>query len=330
MRKPHHGALVLVFTLLCVFLLISRSSGYVNAQQPEPLTATARGIQLYRQGDVAGAIKILKKAVKWFPDDADAWYYLGLAFINQGMFAQARPQFEHLIQLRPDSADGHAKLAYALILANEPRKAIAIARRAIELGDQSPEAHYAIAEGSFRLDSPEQAVEEADAALMVSPDFPPALITKSLADLSLERYSEAADSLTRFLAISPDNEDADTWREQLEQMRARAAQPATTNSVPENTTFSRKMVTQKVRVLTKPEPEYTEAARRAGVEGTVVLKTIFSSDGEVKKIQVIRALGYGLTTRAIRAARQIKFLPAIKDGRPVSMYMQLEYNFHLY
>jgi protein TonB len=61
-----------------------------------------------------------------------------------------------------------------------------------------------------------------------------------------------------------------------------------------------------------------------------VLRTVFSSNGEVKDIYVVRALGYGLTTRAINAARKIKFTPAIKDGRPVSMYIQLEYNFSLY
>jgi hypothetical protein len=57
---------------------------------------------------------------------------------------------------------------------------------------------------------------------------------------------------------------------------------------------------------------------------------IFASDGELKHILIIRALGYGLTTQAIKAARLIKFEPAMKDGRPVSMYMRLEYNFNLY
>jgi outer membrane biosynthesis protein TonB len=44
----------------------------------------------------------------------------------------------------------------------------------------------------------------------------------------------------------------------------------------------------------------------------------------------MQALPYGLTTRAVRAARQIRFTPAEKDGKPVSMYIQLEYNFNLY
>jgi len=222
-------------------------------------------------------------------------------------------------------------LAYALILANEPQKAMTVGQRALELGVKTPEAHYAIAEANFRLNSPEKAVEEADAALMVDPDFLPALITKSLAHLSLKHYSEAAASLEKFLSISPDNVDADTWREQLKEMQERAAQSITpTKPTAETTTFSGKVVTQKARVLGKPEPQYTKTARMAGVQGTVVLRAVFSSDGEVKHIVVTKAVGYGLTTNAIRAARQIKFQPAIKDDRPVSMYIQLEYNFNLY
>ena len=329
MHNPRHlGSSVLVSSLLYLSLLISGLPGCVSAQQP--VTGTARGIQLYQQGDASGAIKILKEVVKKHSDDADAWYYLGLAFNSQGLVGEARPRFEHLIQLRPDSADAHAKLAYALILANETQKAIAMARRAIELGDQGPEAHYAIAEASFRLDSPEKAVEEAEAALMMKPDFLPALITKSLAHFSLKQYSEAAASLEKFLASSPDNVDADTWHAQLKVMPERAIQSTTTNPAVETTNFTGKAVTQKARVFTKPEPQYTEGARKAGVEGAVVLRAIFSSDGEVKNIVVAKALGYGLTTRAIRAARQIKFQPALKDDRPVSMYIQLEYNFHLY
>jgi len=330
MRISRHLAVSgLVLSVVYLFFLIS--PGYVSGQQPEPLADTARGIQLYQQGDATGAIKILKEIVKNHPDDADAWYYLGLAFNSQGLFGEARPRFERLIQLRPDSADAHAKLAYALILANETQKAITMGQRALALGVESPEAHYAIAEANLRLNSPEKAVEEAEAALMVSPDFLPALITKSLAHFSLKHYSEAAASLEKFLASSPDNVDADAWRGQLKEMQESAAQSTTTTKpTAETTTFSGKVVTQKARVVRKPEPQYTERARMAGVEGTVVLRAILASDGEVKHIVITRALGYGLTTRAIHAARQIKFQPAIKDETPVSVYIQLEYNFNLY
>jgi TonB family protein len=80
----------------------------------------------------------------------------------------------------------------------------------------------------------------------------------------------------------------------------------------------------------KPEPSYTEEARQNAITGTVVLKCIFKYDGSVVNILTVSGLPYGLTQRAIEAARRIKFIPAVKDGTRVSMWMQLEYNFNLY
>jgi TonB family protein len=94
--------------------------------------------------------------------------------------------------------------------------------------------------------------------------------------------------------------------------------------------FTGKDVTTKARLLAKPEPQYTEDARKNQVTGTVVLKVVFSSNGTVQNIRTVSGLPYGLTEKAIAAARQIKFVPATKDGHQVSMWMQLEYNFNLY
>jgi TonB family protein len=94
--------------------------------------------------------------------------------------------------------------------------------------------------------------------------------------------------------------------------------------------FSGKEVTSKARVLSKPEPQYTEEARKNQIVGTVLLQAVFSASGEVTQIRALRPLPYGLTEKAIAAARMIKFVPAMKDGHPVSMYMHLEYNFNLY
>src|SRR5687768_853990 len=94
--------------------------------------------------------------------------------------------------------------------------------------------------------------------------------------------------------------------------------------------FTGRDVTSKARLISKPEPQYTEDARKNQVTGTVVLKVVFASNGSVTNIRTVSGLPYGLTERAIAAARQIKFVPATKDGHPVSMWMQLEYNFNLY
>jgi protein TonB len=95
-------------------------------------------------------------------------------------------------------------------------------------------------------------------------------------------------------------------------------------------TFAGSQVEQRARVLFKPEPTYTEEARKNQITGTVMLRVVFSSNGDVVQIRSVHTLPFGLTERAIAAARQIKFVPAIKGGRPVSVSMQLEYNFNLY
>lgn len=93
---------------------------------------------------------------------------------------------------------------------------------------------------------------------------------------------------------------------------------------------SQSQVTERARVLMKPEPQYTEEARRNGISGSVVLRVVFSRDGAVTNIRALQTLPFGLTEKAIMAARLIRFRPATKDGLPVNVSMQLEYNFNLY
>ncbi len=94
--------------------------------------------------------------------------------------------------------------------------------------------------------------------------------------------------------------------------------------------FKSKELSPKAVVVIKPEPNYTDRARDKQVIGTVMLSCVFSSTGTVDNLQVTAGLPGGLTERAMTAARQIKFIPAIKDGHFVSMYIRLEYNFNLY
>ena len=326
-------SVIALLTVMTISPSLKTGSAGTQAQQTTAAEERDRAIDLYKQGDRVGAIKILKDFTRTHSEDADAWYFLGLAYYNEGWFDAAGNAFEHLLTLRPDSADANAKLAYALILAGRSERATAAARHAIELGDQSAEAHYAIAEASLSLGDPAKAIEEAELALHNKSDFAPALITKSLAYSSLKQPADAAANLEKFLSISPNDPDADVWREQMERLR-KSAGPATSSTGSITTDadgpFSAKDVTVRARVLSKPEPTYSDAARKAGVAGTVVMRCVFASDGEVKNLVIMKALSYGLTAKAVEAARRIKFTPATRDSKPVSMWMQLQYNFSLY
>ena len=94
--------------------------------------------------------------------------------------------------------------------------------------------------------------------------------------------------------------------------------------------YAAREVTRKAQILSRPEPQYTEEARKKNVSGTVLLRAIFSASGQVTNIVAVQRLPDGLTEKAIAAARQIRFVPAQKDGRAVSQHIRLEYNFNLY
>jgi len=83
------------------------------------------------------------------------------------------------------------------------------------------------------------------------------------------------------------------------------------------------------RILSRQEPTYTEEARTAKVEGTVVLFAEITSAGSVENVVVLHKLGKGLDESAVRAIKQWKFSPALKDGRPVAVMITIEMNFSL-
>ena len=94
--------------------------------------------------------------------------------------------------------------------------------------------------------------------------------------------------------------------------------------------FRQVEVTKKAVFTRKPEPGFTEQARRFRVIGTVRLRAILGAAGEVKSITVVKGLPHGLTEKAVAAARRIRFEPAQKDGRAVAQYVVLDYSFNIY
>jgi protein TonB len=82
-------------------------------------------------------------------------------------------------------------------------------------------------------------------------------------------------------------------------------------------------------VLAKVEPEYSEEARKAKFQGTVMLYIEVDENGKPKNLRVVRALGLGLDEKAIEAVARWKFRPGFKDGKPVTVAATVEVNFRL-
>ncbi len=89
-------------------------------------------------------------------------------------------------------------------------------------------------------------------------------------------------------------------------------------------------VTQGIKILSKPRPGYTDSARQANIQGTVILRVTFLASGQVGGISPIKGLGSGLTEQAIAAARRIAFEPAKTNGVAQSVTKQIEYTFSIY
>src|SRR5579884_3868113 len=83
------------------------------------------------------------------------------------------------------------------------------------------------------------------------------------------------------------------------------------------------------RLIYGPEPEFSEEAREAKHQGTVVLQVVVGTDGRTHDIRVTQSLGMGLDEKAIEAIRGWKFEPSRKDGVPVAVLVDIEVNFHL-
>jgi periplasmic protein TonB len=84
------------------------------------------------------------------------------------------------------------------------------------------------------------------------------------------------------------------------------------------------------RAVYAPDPEYSEEARKAKYQGTVVLWIVVGPDGRVHDMRVSRALGLGLDEKALEAVKQWRFEPARKDGQAVAVQVNIEVNFRLY
>jgi TonB family protein len=86
---------------------------------------------------------------------------------------------------------------------------------------------------------------------------------------------------------------------------------------------------QPAEVLAKPTPVYTEEGRKLKIEGEVLLEVVFEATGKLRVVRVIRGLGHGLDEAAIRAAEQIRFKPAQRDGQAADSTAVLHIVFQL-
>ncbi len=82
-------------------------------------------------------------------------------------------------------------------------------------------------------------------------------------------------------------------------------------------------------IISKPTPSYTAEARSLGIQGEVLLEVVLQASGSLQVVRVVRGLGHGLDDNAVKAAEQIRFHPAMRNGQPVASTVVLHIVFQL-
>jgi len=82
-------------------------------------------------------------------------------------------------------------------------------------------------------------------------------------------------------------------------------------------------------ILSKPTPIYTSEARSLRIEGEVLLEVVLEASGNLRVVRVVRGLGHGLDDNAVKAAEQIRFKPAMRDGQPTDSTVVLHIIFQM-
>ena len=100
-------------------------------------------------------------------------------------------------------------------------------------------------------------------------------------------------------------------------------------SLPKTKSVAPTVTTLPAEITFKPRPVYTAEGRQLKIEGEVLLDVVFTANGQIHIVKVVRGLGHGLDEAAVRAAEQIQFKPALKDGHPADFEATLHIMFQL-
>lgn len=332
------------YKILLTAALFAASANFIFAQ-----TEINNGIELYQQGAYQEAVKILKQKTKTDSGDAESWYVLGSSYLRLNKTKDAKKAFEKVIKLRPDDAQGYVGLGYAQLAARKFYDARSAAQKAVELEARNADAHYILGVFYLLVGSYSAAYERAGNTIKINPQFADAYllkseaITSSIGEMSriivksptqkADLLKEAVESMEKFISLAGSKQNLANQREKLESLRFFADYYAKPENYPRDTLTPKPPTDDNsttIKITTKPRAEYTDSARHARVSGVVRVLVEFSTDGKIKHLLIINGLGWGLNEEALKAVRKIKFEPATKDGKPVSVVKIIEYTFSIY
>lgn len=304
-------------------------------------TSMSEAVKLFNQGNYFAAKSQFEYAAKT-DKSGEAWSYLGLIYTRQNDLKNANKAFQKSLKLNPRFVQSQIGLAYVYLLRNKDDDAADMARKVLKINENQAEANYILGVTDYREARYGSAHQIAEKVIKLNPQFAAAYLLKSeslaqefgiLSDEPntntperRELLVKAAADLEKYIALASATNDVNEQRERAKSLNFLVEYYARKEKNPDEQT----VYSKPYKILSKIAPGYTEKARTNGVSGTIKMKILLAQDGKVRYMFISKSLPDGLTEQAIRAAQQIRFEPAEKDGKPVSVVISIEYNFSIY
>ncbi len=301
----------------------SSSAGPDPQWQPKTMEEfLARGYARLRKRRYPEAMADAEDALHLQPDSYMAAFLHGRASYEEKNYPAAIEDFNTVIRARPDWPDGFHYRALAYANSGHYQNAIPDYQRLIQLKPYFAAGYNDIGSAYRELKQFDQAKVNLDKAIEIEPDYIRARTNRVQLFAAQNDWSNERIEASTMRALAPPEPSAREAKDAAENKRpSTASQPKPPPDlrpadVPPN-------------ILSKVEPEYTDEARRAGVNATILCSLVVGKDGIPQDIRVIRGAGFGLDEKAVQAVSRWRFKPATRQGEPVPVAAQVELKFRL-
>ena len=269
---------------------------------------------LFSKTDKLKAIPDLKRIVEIDPKKSNAYGMLATYYLDLAKYDDAFAMGQKVNELVPEGGAGYRYQAQALAGLGKYTEAIPLYSEALKRDDQDTHALEGRADAYRHVGNTAAAKADEQAAANLpknSSGYGNGRGTGGGIGAGSGRPPMVYNPETTGGSIGP-GEATDPAE------NSESAKPASTVKI------------EPLQITKRPRAEYTEEARHANVQGTVLLQIAFLANGTIGPIRVISRLPNGLTEKAIEAAKLIEFKPELRDGVPVTTYKNLRYSFTIY
>ena len=235
-------------------------------------------------------------------------------------YAVARNEAREALQLNKELPEANLLLALASKGLRKADDAMKYARKAIQYRRDYADAHYLLAVLWYEKSSLEKATSELETAMRLGARYANAFILKGTLEIIANQRQAAVDSYKEALRIAgPDAAIMEAIKQRIAALEA----------TEEFTKHQDDPAYKRPMPLNAPMPHYTQDARENKVQGVVNAAVFINEEGKVATVVLLTTLGHGLDEAAVRAAGQLRFSPATKEGKAVPFWQLVKIEFNL-